>query len=172
MDLVSSWCAESELRAGPASGQWVQLLPAGRFQGRNGRAFVLDNPQAVIAETSKRGDLPIDYDHQMDDPAARPANGDMRAAGWIKQLEARADGIRGLVDWTDTARNMIQSREYRFLSPVLHHHADGRVVRLLGAGLVHRPNLALKALSSEQPGAGLSQPSHSACLPRPIRQRF
>lgn len=165
MDLISSWCAEAELAATPTAGQWVQLLPAGRFQGRDGRSFVLDNPQAVLAETAKRGDLPIDYEHQMDDPAARPATGEVRAAGWIKQLEARDDGIWGLVEWTEKARNMIEAREYRYLSPVLHHYPDGRVVRVIGAGLVHRPNLVLKALSSEQPGAALSQVATALGLP-------
>lgn len=165
MDLISSWCAEAELAATPAVGQWVQLLPAGRFQGRDGRSFVLDNPQAVLAEAAKRGDLPIDYEHQMDDPAARPATGEVRAAGWIKQLEARDDGIWGLVEWTEKARNMIEAREYRYLSPVLHHYPDGRVVRVIGAGLVHRPNLVLKALSSEQPGAALSQVATALGLP-------
>lgn len=165
MDLISSWCAEAELAAMPTAGQWVQLLPAGRFQGRDGRSFVLDNPQAVLAEAAKRGDLPIDYEHQMDDPAARPATGEVRAAGWIKQLEARDDGIWGLVEWTEKARNMIEAREYRYLSPVLHHYPDGRVVRVIGAGLVHRPNLVLKALSSEQPGAALSQVATALGLP-------
>lgn len=165
MDLMSSYCAETELPAAPASGQWVQLLPAGRFQGRDGRSFTLDNPQAVLAETAKRGDLPIDYVHQMDDPAARPASGEVRAAGWIKQLEARDDGIWGLVEWTERARNMIEAREYRYLSPVLHYYPDGRVVRVIGAGLVHRPNLVLKALSSEQPGAGLAQIAVALGLP-------
>lgn len=165
MDLISSWCAEAELAATPTAGQWVQLLPAGRFQGRDGRSFVLDNPQAVLAETAKRGDLPIDYEHQMDDPAARPATSEVRAAGWIKQLEACDDGIWGLVEWTEKARNMIEAREYRYLSPVLHHYPDGRVVRVIGAGLVHRPNLVLKALSSEQPGAALSQVATALGLP-------
>ena len=171
MELISSYCAEAELPVASASGQWVQLLPAGRFQGRDGRVFSLDNPQAVIAETARRGDLPIDYDHQMDDPAARPASGDVRAAGWVKQVEAREDGIWGLVEWTETARNMIQAREFRFLSPALHHYPDGRVIRLIGAGLVHRPNLALKALSSEQPGAGLAQVAVALGLPRLMRRR-
>ncbi|MFJ1294137.1 phage protease [Paracoccus yeei] len=165
MDLISSWCAEAELAAMPTAGQWVQLLPAGRFQGRDGRSFVLDNPQAVLAETAKRGELPIDYEHQMDDPATRPATGEVRAAGWIKQLEARDDGIWGLVEWTEKARNMIEAREYRYLSPVLHHYPDGRVVRVIGAGLEHRPNLVLKALSSEQPGAALSQVATALGLP-------
>lgn len=32
---------------------------------------------------------------------------------------------------------------------ILHQKTDGTVTRLIGASLVHRPNLALKALSSE-----------------------
>lgn len=89
MDAISSYRAETELPAAPAAGQWVHLLPAGRFQGRDERSFVLNNPQGVIAESLYRGDLPVDENHQIDDPKVRPAFGDIRAAGWIRQIEAR-----------------------------------------------------------------------------------
>lgn len=42
---------------------------------------------------------------------------------------------------------------YRFISSVLYHSSDGTIRKLAGAGLVHRPNLTLKALSSQH-GAG------------------
>ncbi|MBU3031640.1 phage protease [Paracoccus marinaquae] len=52
---------------------------------------------------------------------------------------------------TGRAAEMIANREYRFLSPVLHYHpTTGQVLRLIGAGLVHRPNLALTALSEQE----------------------
>lgn len=71
------------------------------------------------------------------------------------------------MEWTEKARNMIEAREYRYVSPVLHHYPDGRILRMLGAGLVHRPNLVLKALSSEQdpPETGLSQVALALGLP-------
>lgn len=144
-------CAETDLGQDGAP-DWVQLLPAGLIRGRDGRTFRLGDGAAVV-DASRAGniDLPIDYEHQVDAPAARK-NGPVPAAGWIKELELRADGIWGRVEWTETARNMITAREYRFLSPVILHSArDGTVTRLIGVSLVHRPNLALKALSSEEP---------------------
>ena len=54
---------------------------------------------------------------------------------------------------------MIAAKEYRYISPVLIHTLnDGRVIKLQGASLVHRPNLHLQSLSSEQvPGAGVKE---------------
>lgn len=61
------------------------------------------------------------------------------------------DLIGGHVKWTDTAANMIQEREYRFLSPTFKYTPVTRkVMALSGAGLVHKPNLHLTALASEE----------------------
>lgn len=135
---------------------WVHLLPLGMIKGRDGRTFHLGNPDQVIAASENGADLPIDYEHQIDDPSQRDKSGAVRAAGWIKELQIRADGIWGRVEWTQAARNMIAAKEYRYISPVLIHTLnDGRVIKLQGASLVHRPNLHLQSLSSEQvPGAG------------------
>jgi phage I-like protein len=110
----------------------------------------------VIAASGNGADLPIDYEHQIDDPAQREKGGHVRAAGWIKELQIRDDGIWCRVEWTRAARNMIAAREYRYISPVLIHTLqEGRVIKIQGASLVHRPNLHLQSLSSEQvPGAG------------------
>jgi phage I-like protein len=91
----------------------------------------------------------VDYEHQVDDPTNK-AKGPVRAASWIKELIAKADGIWGRVEWTRTARNMIADREYRYLSPVLIHRPDGTVMRIKGLSLVHRPNLELTALSNQE----------------------
>lgn len=156
MTHLTAFCAETELPDTGTAPQWVHLLPGGLIEGRDGRRFLLDNPAGVIAASANGADLPIDYEHQADDPKARLVPGGVKAAGWIKQLEQRADGIWGMVEWTETARNMIEAREYRYLSPVFNHFEDGKIVKLLGAGLVHRPNLALKALSSQQPATAES----------------
>ncbi|MDF3606235.1 phage protease [Paracoccus sp. DMF-8] len=165
MDLVSSWCAESELPAASAAGQWVHLLPAGRFQGRDGRSFVLNNPQGVIAESLNRGDLPVDYNHQIDDPEVRPASGDVRAAGWIKQVEARESGIWGLGRVGPKRRAMRSWPANIAHQPGDEPLPDGRIVRIIGAGLVHRPISDAQGPSSEQPGAGPSQVAAALGLP-------
>lgn len=148
MSARTAICEAIEL---PAKGapEWVHLLPRGAVKGRDGRRWRLDDPAAVIARSAKDGDLPIDYDHESEKPKAH--GGPLPAAGWIKELQSRADGIWGRVEWTGRATELIAGREYRFLSPVLHYHpVTGQVMRLTGAGLVHRPNLALTALSEQE----------------------
>lgn len=130
---------------------WVHLFPDGRMTGRDGRQFDLADPAAIVLDYQSRGvDLPIDYEHQNDNPEAK-AKGPVPAAGWIKELRADETGLWGRVEWTSAAREMIGQREYRYLSPsFLFHPQTRQIVRLKGAGLVHSPNLHLTALASEE----------------------
>lgn len=129
--------------------EWIKLLPAGTFSGRDGRGPWRCAPASVIARTREyqRGvDIPVDYDHQLEHAAAngRPAP----AAGWISDLEARDDGVWGRVEWTDRAKEHLSAREYRYLSPVFYHEAGGEVLLLESAALTNVPNLTcLKALA-------------------------
>lgn len=131
--------------------EWVHLLPGGRIIARDGRAWTLDNPDAVIDAFNRGGiDLPIDYEHQNDRAEAR-LSGPVPAAGWIKELANRDGALWGRVEWTERARRLIATREYRFLSPAfLFDKATGRVGRLKGAGLVHNPALQLTALAEQE----------------------
>jgi phage I-like protein len=139
-----------DLALGSGVPDWVQLFPMGEVQSRDGRAWTLSDPQAVIrAFQAAAVDLPIDYEHAVDRPELA-AGGPVRAAGWITELKADAQGLWGRVDWTATAADMIAARQYRYLSPSFDYHKDtGEIVRLRGAGLVHRPGLHLQALASE-----------------------
>lgn len=142
-----------ELPAGDTPPEWVQLLPYGVFQGRDGRGPYRLADQAaakkVIAATKtyQRGaDLPVDYDHQALNAASngKPAP----ASGWIRDLEARADGLWGRVEWTASATAQLQAREYRYFSPVFRHRNDGTVTRLVCGALTNLPNLELTTLAS------------------------
>lgn len=128
--------------------QWVHLLPVGEVKGRDGRAWTLDDPDALIAAFNANGaDLPVDYEHQ----GERDTSGPVPAAGWIKALTRTASGIWGRVEWTARARELIGAKEYRYISPTfLFRKDDKRIVRLTSAGLVHRPNLHLKALAAQE----------------------
>lgn len=129
--------------------QWVHLIPAGTFSGRDGRGPYTLDAQAVLDAFAAGGiDLPLDYEHQT--LTAEDKAGPVPAAGWIKELQARADGIWARVQWTAQAAALLADRAYRFLSPVFRFTpADGRVVALAGAGLVHTPNLTLQAAASQ-----------------------
>lgn len=138
----------TELPQGAAPA-WVHLLPAGEFSGRDGRGPYITDVKSVLAEFAAWGmDIAIDYEHQSLNAAdnGKPAP----AAGWIKSLDDRKDGIWGQVDWTGTAAAMVAAREYRYLSPVFEHDTKGVALRLVGAGLTNNPNLYLTAIARRQ----------------------
>ena len=97
---------------------WVQLLPAGKFDLNDQRGPWIVKDMAAVIERSRadleRG-MPVDMDHALDrrDQAEAPA------AGWIEELAAREDGIWARIAWTPTGKAKIAGREYRFISPVV-----------------------------------------------------
>lgn len=133
-----------------AAPEWIELLPAGVFSGRDGRGpYRLSNPNDVIAATRKTElptGIPIDYDHATDlaAPEGRPAP----AAGWIRELAVRDGAIWGRVEWTQHGAAAVTTHEYRYISPVFEHAPDGNVARLLRAALTNNPNLYLTAISA------------------------
>ena len=135
------------------AGHWVHLLPAGRFQGRDGRGpYVLRDAAAVIAASMQRGlDPVIDRDHATD---YAPLGTSVPAAGWIKEMELRPDGLWGRVEWTRQAAQQIADREYRYLSPVFDYATrDGEVLVILRAALTNNPNLNLTAICANSRAA-------------------
>lgn len=146
---------DAALPADGVSGHWIMLLPEGSFSGRDGRGPYSTNGvegmRQVIAATEQRAgttDLVVDYDHQTQFAAVPGVGGQAPAAGWIKQLDARPDGLFGLVEWTDKAAQAIRSGEYRYISPVYQHDKRGQVLRLISAGLTNVPNLDLAAVAA------------------------
>lgn len=143
-------------QSAPSAPEWIELLPAGVFYGRDGRGpFRLDEPDAVIEATramQMAAGLPIDYDHATDfgAPEGRPAP----AAGWIRELAIRTGALWGRVEWTARAADSIVAREYRYVSPVFQFDPKtGAVTRLLRAGLTNNPNLHLTAIAAAQVAA-------------------
>ncbi|GAB4303837.1 MAG: hypothetical protein Fur0034_20200 [Desulfuromonadia bacterium] len=129
--------------------EWVHLIPAGVFSGRDGRGpYRLDADAVIKAFAAHGADLPIDYEHQS--LSAEEKAGPVPAAGWIKEIAEREDGIWARVEWTPAAAHALTNKEYRYLSPVFRHDKTGRVVALEGAGLTHNPNLYLKAAASRK----------------------
>jgi phage I-like protein len=136
-----------QIPAGEVS-EWVHLTPAGTFSGVDGRGpFRLEDAAAVIADSMKAGKLPIDENHATD--TAAPEGRPSPARGWIVAMEARADGIWGKVEWTNSGRELLADKAYRGISPVLlSTKAEGRVLKVLRAALTNDPNLNLTTLHS------------------------
>jgi len=114
---------------------------------------MLTDPAAIVRDSMPAGrPLPVDYDHAID--RAAPNGGSAPAAGWISRLDARPDGVWGLIEWTEDGARAVQGRQYRFISPTFSYTQDGRqVTKLLRAALTNNPAIAeLMALSDANSG--------------------
>ncbi len=109
--------------------EWVKVLPAGKVILADDREpFLVDQEgmaQVVDAWKARGNDLVFDYEHQTLDGVQAPA------AGWIKELVAKTDGIWARVEWTDKAKEYIGAKEYRYYSPVVALDSKTRRVKAL-----------------------------------------
>lgn len=135
---------------------WLHLLPVGevRTQDKRGPYRVTDVKALMAASLPDGGKLVLDENHSTD--LAAPKGGEAPARGWIVELQSRADGVWGRVEWTPTGRQKVADREYRGISPVIAHQKDGTILAIRRASLVNQPNLeGLTALHSEDNGMDL-----------------
>lgn len=122
---------------------WIQAMPLGRYS----HPFYGDiefTPERVknfvrsVEMNVRETELDIDYDH-------KATTGE--AAGWVKQAEARADGLWLLVEWTKSAREKIKEKAYKYFSPEFaeewKHPKTGAIYKdvLFGGGITNRPFL-------------------------------
>lgn len=140
--------------------EWVEVLPPGpNVVGRDGRQWTYDANQVITATLAhtQGADLPFDYLHATELKA--PKGEEAPASGWAREYRVNERGaLEARVEWTKEARNAIESREYRYISPVFaYDNRTGRIQRFSSFGLVNKPNLVTKALNSEQ-APSLSQP--------------
>ncbi|MDO5704044.1 MAG: phage protease [Paracoccus sp. (in: a-proteobacteria)] len=131
---------------------WIHLLPApGPVETNDGRGpyRLEDAPRVIAASLAAVRKLPIDENHSID--LAAPRGEPAPARGHVVELQARADGIWGRVEWTGSGRALMADRAYLGISPAILHDKSGRIVALLRASLVNRPNLrGLTALHQEE----------------------
>ena len=95
----------------------IQIAPLGEYEDAYGRKFKLteDNIPIIMNQyAQKKTQLVIDYEHQTLSGNEAPA------AGWIRHLINKGkDGLWAAVEWTKKAKEYLQNKEYRYLSPVL-----------------------------------------------------
>lgn len=162
-----SIAAASTLPAGGVPA-WVKLVPTGSFRLRDGRGpfragDTVAELQAVVDQSltyAGNTDLMMDYDHQSVFGAIPNVGGTAPASGWMKAIEARADGIWAQVDWTDAAAAKIQAGEYRYISPLFTHDRSGAIGRIVNAALVNMPAIDQAAIA-----AALDKLNHSKEVP-------
>ena len=147
--------------------EWVHLLPIGpSIDGLDGRHWTMADPAAVAARSMLNAagetvSLPLDFEHatEVRGNQGLPAP----AAAWITALQVRDDGIWGRVDWLAEGRQAVESKSYRYLSPVFSYHRQTLEVHALrSAALTNQPNLPLTALNRS---AGTATPTGEPMTP-------
>ena len=154
----------SEFASG--AGGWQRILPAGSFSARDGRGpyIVGDRAamEAILAQSRAyhgETDIVVDYDHQALAVMAPGSGKTAKAAGWVKGLEVRDDGIWANIEWTAVAAASIKEKEYRYLSPVIPHDAKGNVRMVLSVSLTNVPAYHIEAFSAS--AKSFSQPDRN-----------
>ncbi|EPJ9453586.1 phage protease [Pluralibacter gergoviae] len=128
--------------------EWLPMIPAGTFTGRDGRTWINDNPAAVIAASFSHPKLPIDIEHATE--LLGPKGEEAPAYAWIDSMRINADGsIDAHVEWTPDGEARVRGKKYLYYSPAFRYLATGQVTLLSSVGLTNKPNLFLPALNSE-----------------------
>ena len=95
--------------------EYIRVLPLGYISSEKGDFLVDSESFRMMKEHMEHRavDIVIDYEHQTLRDMQAPAG------GWIKELVLKSDGIFARVEWTKRAKDYLQNREYRYLSPVV-----------------------------------------------------
>lgn len=127
---------------------WLPMIPAGTFTGRDGRSWVNNNPDAIIRASLAYPKLPFDIEHATE--LKGPKGEEAPAYGWIDEYRVSDGVVEAHVTWTDDGAAQLRARKYLYYSPAFRFTADGQVTRLSSAALTNKPNLDLPALNSEE----------------------
>jgi len=164
----------------PADG-FYHLAPKGEYpHPESGLVQVIDDESIVamlnrFGEESKAPNFPgllVDFEHFSYD-----TDKSSEAAGWITEMQNRADGLWAKVRWSDQGEAAVKNGRYRLISPVwLPTHVQQlgnkrvRPLRLDTAGLTNAPNLrGMVPLSNR---AESNDPADTKTKTQPIPKRM
>lgn len=114
----------------------IKLFPLGLVKSQKGNFLIDEESYNSILNHFKAHhvDIPIDYEHQTLQDVQAPA------AGWIKDLILKQDGVYAAVEWTEKAAQYLAAKEYRYLSPVVSvRESDRKALLLHSAALTNTP---------------------------------
>lgn len=144
-------CSAIAIAPSDEAPEWLHLIPGVEILTEDDRGpyRAPDLTALMAASLGAGGKLVLDECHSTD--LAAPRGEEAPARGWIVELQQRADGIWGKVDWMPAAIERRIWKEYRGISPVIAHRRDGTVTQILRASLVNAPNfVGLKALHQQE----------------------
>ena len=112
----------------------IKILPLGEVKTTKGNFYVDEQSVNAMKEYfKKRGlDIVVDYEHQsLSDKKAL-------AGGWIKDFYIKDNCVVAKVEFTDIAKQEIENKQYKYLSPTL-FLKNGKPIRLHSVALTNTP---------------------------------
>jgi phage I-like protein len=108
---------------------WIKVVPLGKFRNQvSGKMYDITEKDCVEMETNfkndPRGEIVFDYEHQTLYGDEAPA------AGWVKEVMKKDDGLYAKVKWNKKAKEYLTNKEYKYLSPVIFFSFNSILVRL------------------------------------------
>lgn len=129
-----------------ATGIWLPMVPAGNFQGLDGRSWTNNNPDAVVARFIKKRPFDMEHSTHIKAPKGEPAP----AYGWITKAENREGEVWAFVEWNVEGAEVLEKKKYAFYSPSFSYDPSGQVLALVSAALTNDPNLDVPALNRKE----------------------
>lgn len=127
--------------------QKIHIFPAGPVVvARDDRMYQVKDLNAVVSAS----ELPalVDWEHD-----SEKWDGSTEAAGWVTSLEVsdgsdnRAAGLWGTVEWTPRGKADVQSRAYRYLSPVIIFDRESlTLLQVVSVALTNKPALRMSEI--------------------------
>lgn len=98
-------------------GKWTPIAIVGSWKGHIAGEFELTlvdlNQIATNFKNANAQDVVVDFEHQSTE-AVRA-----EATGWIIDLKVEDDQLLAKINWLDETKELIKSKKYKYLSPVL-----------------------------------------------------
>lgn len=126
-------CNQGQLDGAPET---IKLLPLGLVKSQKGNFYVDEESfREMKNHFEGRGiDIVVDYEHQTLKDVQAPAG------GWIKNLFLADGAVCANVQWTGKAKEYLENREYRYLSPVVVvRNSDMKAISLHSVALTNSP---------------------------------
>lgn len=132
-DFLTLKSGEVDISGAP---EVISVLPLGHVVSTKGE-FDVDEESfsAMKAQIAQHGvDLVVDYEHQTLTGEQAPA------AGWVKELFLDDGQIKARVEWTPRAKQYLENKEYRYLSPVITvRKSDNKAMGMHSLALTNTP---------------------------------
>lgn len=104
----------------------VRIAVIGKWEGHINGIFEMDNKtleNIVSCFNNQNIDIVCDYEHQ----TITTTEGSAPASGWVKSLLIENDSLYAFVEWTEKAKELINNKEYKYVSPVFQPNTIDRI---------------------------------------------